>query len=561
MHRRAFITSALSPLLLPLSCKEQRDVAVPSGPPDAAEPAERARVLDAMKRATRFMTERASYRGGYLWAYLPDFSRSWGELEARRSMIWMQPPGTPTVGHLLLDALHATGDEFYLHAATEVAGALIAAQHKSGGWNYVYDFAGEESLGQWYDTVARNAWRMEEFQYHPDNSTFDDACTGEATQFLLRLRLEPAFASRPQAVAVAAALDRALRLLALSQYPNGGWPQRFPPAPPEYSRFVTFNDDVLAENVRTLLMCHTALAATGVLAPMRAAMDCVVSMQQPLPQAGWGLQHDLEGKPVAARSYEPAALVTHTTAANIELLLGFHELTGDAKYTRRVPEALDWLERVKLAPEQAREYGGTHPTFIEVGSGDPLYVHRRGSNVVNGAYYVDKTFAPRLSHYSPVRRLDLEGLRARLADLRSRPVPLAPLLPERAGSVPLPRYFSLAAPTLRELCTGSAPVQPVPREHALGLVAELDGEGRWLAPLELVSNAYRGPGSRAPYPDATYASTNVGDRSDTSPYWLAAAPSGYATDGLGPDTAPIGISVRRFLHNMGTLIAYLSSPA
>ena len=537
MHRRAFLASAG----LVLGGRAAAGVVPSSEPEPAPARTDRVRVRHAMKRATRFMMDVASYEGGFVWTYLPDFSRSWGELEARRSMLWVQPPGTPTVGHALLDALHATGDEDYLGAATRVGGALIAAQHPSGGWNYVHDFAGAESLAEWYATYGRNAWRMEEFQRHHDSSTFDDACTASATQFLLRLRLEPGLAPMPGAPAVSVALDRALRLVERSQYPNGGWPQRYPPAE-NYTRLVTFNDDVLLENVRTLLMAHGALGVGGLLDPLRAAMDCVRSMQQPRPQPGWGLQHDHQGKPVGARSYEPASLVTHTTATNAALLLDFHALTGNAAYTSRASEALNWLERVALTPAQRREYGGTHPTFVEIGTDQPLYVHRHGSNVVNGRYYVDKTFAPRLGHYRPVRRIDTGALRGRLEELRSGPAP--PLLPERPGSVPLPRYFTLAAPTLRELCTGDAPALPaVSREQALRVVADLDAEGRWLAPLRRTSNPYRGPGTAEPYTADTYASTDVGDRTDTSPYPVAHPPASYASDdpGAAPQ-APAGIS-------------------
>src|SRR5512137_133369 len=68
----------------------------------------RGQVLDTMKRATTFMVEKVSTEGGYVWNYLPDLSRRWGEMEARRTMIWIQPPGTPSMGHLFLDAYHAT---------------------------------------------------------------------------------------------------------------------------------------------------------------------------------------------------------------------------------------------------------------------------------------------------------------------------------------------------------------------------------------------------------------------------------------------------------------------
>ena len=103
-------------------------------------------ILAAMKRATIFMVDKVSTDGGYVWTYLPDRSRRWGELEARATQIWIQPPGTATMGHLFLDAYHATGDEYYYRAARRSAGALIRAQHPSGGWNYLVDFAGERSL-------------------------------------------------------------------------------------------------------------------------------------------------------------------------------------------------------------------------------------------------------------------------------------------------------------------------------------------------------------------------------------------------------------------------------
>lgn len=552
MKRRAFVQSLLSPLLgSSCAARGQRGLVRAPEPALVPDAQSRAGVLDAMKRATRFMTETVAYRGGYLWSYLPDLSRSWGELEARRSMLWVQPPGTPSVGHVLLDAFFATRDAFYLTAAGQVADALLLAQHASGGWNYVYDFAGGSSLAEWYQSVGHNAWRLEEFHMHPDNSTFDDACSAEATQFLMRLQL-----TRPRAE-LAAGLGKALGLVQRSQYPNGGWPQRYP-LTEDYTRFVTFNDDVLGENMKTLLMAHAAWGQSHVLEHLRAAMDCVVQMQQPMPQPGWGLQHDIDGKPAAARSFEPAALATHTTAANIGLLITFHRLTGDAKYTKRVPEALDWLDKLALPGARARELGGTHPTFISVGSDTALYVHRRGSNVENGQYYVNGSIAPRLAHYSAVRSLDLVGLRQRFLELSALASPLPSLLPERAGSVALPSQFSLSRPTLLNLCGADhRAALSVAREDALRLVGELDALGRWVTPLELRSNPYAGPGTREPPIDEdTYASTNVGDRSDTSPYRPLERPSTY------PPEPPLeGISVRAFIRNLATLSAYVSPPA
>ena len=128
------------------------------GTVDAQEPA-RNQILETMKRATVFMVETVSTNGGYVWSYLPDMSRRWGEMEARDTMIWVQPPGTPAMGHVFLDAYHATRDEYYYQAAEKAASALIWGQLPAGGWNYMIDFGGDRSMRDWYDTIGRNAWR------------------------------------------------------------------------------------------------------------------------------------------------------------------------------------------------------------------------------------------------------------------------------------------------------------------------------------------------------------------------------------------------------------------
>ena len=67
-------------------------------------------VLAAMKKGADFMTEKASVRGGYVYAYSEDISKQWGEIPARKTQIWTQPPGKPTVGMMYLEAYRITGD-------------------------------------------------------------------------------------------------------------------------------------------------------------------------------------------------------------------------------------------------------------------------------------------------------------------------------------------------------------------------------------------------------------------------------------------------------------------
>ena len=527
---------------------------------------DRAVLLTAMKRATRFMVDEASVGGGYVWSALPDFSRRWGELEAAPTMIWVQPPGTATMGHLFLDAYRATGDEDYYAAAASAGRALVRGQHPSGGWDYVIDTAGEDSLKRWYGTYGQNAWRMEEFHHHYGNATFDDAGTAEASQLMLRLYL----AKREREWR--APLDKAIAFVLDSQYANGGWPQRFPLSAdaglhgrPNYTGYITFNDDVAGENIKFLIFAYQTLGAredgagrllgpirramgvrdgggARLLASIRRAMDCFLACQQPAPQAGWGLQHLPDTlKPSAARTYEPEALATHTTAANVEALFGFYRLTGDRKYIARVPEALDWLESVRL-PARLQRDGRTHPTFIEPGTNKPLYVHRRGSNVVNGTYFVDGNPEDTVIHYSSFRAVDVARLRAeyeRLAAMTAEAAAAGSPLLARQGSVGLPDYFTLGDITVSDMTSqGTRPRETTPAVLT-AVISGLNDRGYWPTPLRAVSNPYIGDGSPEVAP-GEFRVTRVGDASDTSPYIT--------------DFPVMGVSTGTFIRNMGVLI-------
>jgi hypothetical protein len=265
-----------------------------------------------------------------------------------------------------------------------------------------------------------------------------------------------------------------------------------------------------------------------VLDPIVRGMNAFIVTQHGPPQAGWALQYTLDLKPSGARTYEPNALVTHTTATNIELLLRFHRLTGETKFLARVPEALDWLDSVKVTPEVAALASGrTHPTFIELGTNKPLYVHRTGSNVVNGRYYVDYDPHRTLGHYSAFRKLDVPGLRKRYQDQRAitseQAAAGSPLRPG-AGVMPLPRFFMVA---------GEADAPSASR-----IAAELNQQGFWPAPLGYNSHPYKNAGSMTIAP-GDFASTHVGDETDTSPF---------------PDPKLMGISTDAYIRNMGVLI-------
>ena len=506
--------------------------------PDAAA------IKTAMKTAAQYMVDHVSHEGGYLWQVLPDRSREWGELEAYPTSVWIQNPGTPLMGQLYLDAYHATGEEYFYHAAAKAADVLIRGQLDSGGWSYMFDLAGEASIRKWYDTIGRNGWRLEEFQHYYGNGTFDDSCTSDVAKFMLRIYLERKDARYK------ASLDRVIQFILDSQYPVGGWPQRFPLRDefhdhglPDYTSFITFNDDVSAENIEFLIMVWQTLGDERVLDPIARGMDCFVKAQQPVPQAGWGLQHTVADlKPASARTYEPKALVSHTTATNCALMMDFYELTGDAKFMKRLPEAFDWLDSIRLpaAMNAPRPY----PTFTEIGTGKPMFVHRRGSDVVNGEYYHDDNPRGTVAHYSSFRDVDLAGLRKRYADLMATPAAdLAKTSPLKGGRRALPAYFTLHDIGFEDLRRDARQAVPAPPAgEAAKVVSALNADGCWLTPLRTTSHAYTRDGYATPAP-GDYSTTYVGDDTDTSPY---------------PDPSPVmGISTQVFVRNMGTLIRAL----
>jgi len=264
-------------------------------------------------------------------------------------------------------------------------------------------------------------------------------------------------------------------------------------------------------------------------------MGAFLVTQQPGPQAGWGLQYDLRGRVAGARTYEPSALVTHTSATNVEQLMEFYRLTGERRFLARVSDALAWLESVRL-PDGIGPPERRFPTFVEIGTNRPLYVHRRGSNVVNGRYFADHDPAQPIAHYSQFRAIDVDRLRRDHAALAAMPVAEAiggsPLLERR----PFPRFFILGGLAAGSDFSGAARLDPA------RIVRALNEEGYWPAPLTMTSRPYRGPGPRRPAP-GDYGATQVGDETDTSPY---------------PDPSPTtGISTATYIANMARLIRAL----
>jgi PelA/Pel-15E family pectate lyase len=465
-----------------------------------------------MLKATRFMVEKVSTNGGYLWYYTPDLSRRWGEMEAYKTMIWLQNPGTTSVGHMLLDAYRATGDEYYYQAAAKAANAIVWGQSSEGGWNYVIDFAGDKSLKQWYNTIGKNGWRLEEFHHYYGNSTYDDNITSNAARFLLRMyviKMDPAY--KP-------ALDKAISFILKSQYPIGAWPQRYPlmydfskEGHPDYTSYYTYNDDVIWQNIHFLIQCYLTLGEQRFLDPIKRAMNFYLISQD--GSGGWGQQMDMNLETAGARTYEPKALLPRNTTAIVLQLLEFYQFTGDRKFLNPIPAAIHWLEQTVLPADKTENGRYTHAKFLELGTNKPLYPHRKGSNVKYGYYYVDGSDENLLSHYGGKSYIDIQELKNEYKRVSSMTAEEAtrnsPLKEEAFNGAGIPQsYYDISYERNTK----------IPDESAVRtIIQSLDKENRWLVKHGMTSNPYIGDGKKQEPIDA-YVKTMVGDETDTSPY-------------------------------------------
>ena len=136
--------------------------------------------LKAAKRATAFLTDQVSTEGGYLWRYSADLTLREGEGVVTTKTVWIQPPGTPSVGEAFLLLFRATQDEQFLDAARAAGEALRRGQMRSGGWQAMIEFEPERRKKWAYRTDPPRKQAR-------DQSSLDDDKTQSAIRFVIQL--------------------------------------------------------------------------------------------------------------------------------------------------------------------------------------------------------------------------------------------------------------------------------------------------------------------------------------------------------------------------------------
>ena len=291
-------------------------------------------------------------------------------------------------------------------------------------------------------------------------------------------------------------LDRAIGFVLDSQYPNGGWPQRWPHVR-DYPGLCRLHHLQRRRRRRRISascsMVYQSLGEERVRPAILRAGEVFLATQQPMPQPGWSLQHTLDLKPAGARSYEPLSLATHTTAANLSdddailpadrrTALSRPDSGGDRLARIAAPAARSGAPAAAISRPSSR----SAPTGRATSTGAA-----RTSSTAR--YYWDYSPVATLGHYGAFARDRHRRAAARLSRGCSE-TPREEVLrnsPLRApGHAPLPRFFVTGLDVGSDL-NAAARGRCRPRRSAT-----LNAEGWWPTPLRATSNPYRGPGPR-----------------------------------------------------------------
>ena len=422
---------------------------------NAGEAALKDKCAKAMRQATDFFRTQVSTEGGYLWRYSENLSRREGEGKATNTMIWVQPPGTPSVGMVYLTAYEATGDLYYLEAARDVAYALVRGQLRSGGWDYRIEFDPKRR--------QRYAYRIDPQREGARNiSTLDDNNTQSAVRLLMRVDQVLDFKDEKIHEAVEFALSTLLNV----QYPNGAWPQRFSDAPDpdefpvkkagypdswswtypkrDYKSFYTFNDNTIVDTIAAMLEAFEIYNDTKYQAAAQKAGDFILLAQMPEPQPAWAQQYNADMHPAWARKFEPPAVTGGESQGIMRILLVLYRATGKKKYLEPLPRALEYLRRSRL-PD------GRLARFYELKTNKPLYFTRED-------YKLTYSDADMPTHYSFKTSYGVESIAREYERLRA----LDPVELKRSKKISQPRLsWNLEARTK-------------------SIIDRLDKQGRWV---------------------------------------------------------------------------------
>ena len=371
-------------------------------------------VVAAMRRAAEFYRSQVASHGGYVYFYSVDLTQRWGEGVASPDQIWVQPPGTPTVGMAYLAAYRATKDRFYLDAAREANSALVYGQLRSGCWTNSIDLSGRK-LGYRYSGGKRR---------RDGTSSLDDGQSQSALQFMMLV--DAAFDFKDEEIHQAAMLG--MDSLLKAQFLNGGFPQGW--ASPvskqavlqasypkydwrtegrikNYGDMYTINDNVCGYVADTLITALDVYKDDKYKRALERLGEFLLLAQMPDPQPAWAQQYNYQMKPIWARKFEPPGISGDESQEMIETLMKIFVVTKSRKFLEPIPKAIAYLKRSLLRDGRLARY-------YELETNRPLYMIRKGKQ-----YSLTNSDANLPKHYGWKTESRLDELEQHLRALQS----------------------------------------------------------------------------------------------------------------------------------------------
>lgn len=237
----------------------------------------------------------------------------------------------------------------------QVVANIISWEMPTGGWEKEYDATKPNRARVPHQ--APNAVTPEAAAATQREAGSWDVATIDNNATYSELRILARAVTLQQNDMARSAFFKGLDAVLAAQYPNGGWPQRFPPGN-NYGRYITFNDDAMLGVMQLLqdvakgeppFQFVDGARRDEARHAVQKGIDCILNCQ--IVRDGkptvWCAQHDEKTlAPAPARAYELPSL-SGDESAGVAIFL-MHLDHPDARVRRAIAGAAAWFDEVKI---------------------------------------------------------------------------------------------------------------------------------------------------------------------------------------------------------------------
>lgn len=281
----------------------------------------------------------------------------------------------------------------------EIAANLLLFQRANGGWPKDYDMLA---------VLTEEQQQLIRGSRERDDTSYDNHTTHPQVEYLARAFTQlgdPAWRG---------ACERGIDFLLASQYPHGGFPQRWP-NPKGIGALITFNDGVMMGVLGVLRAAATPephfawldarrreRAREAVARGIECLLRCQIRAGETL--TGWGQQHDpVTFATTGARTFELPCISPADTVDVVRFLMRIER--PDPPVVRAIEAAVAWLEATRLTGIRVERITAAKAEFfrhdtehdvvvladpaapplwarqVEVGTNRPIFASRDGVKV------------------------------------------------------------------------------------------------------------------------------------------------------------------------------------